>query len=86
LSILIVDVGKYAFILRSNRIGMRYVSHNFTFRQRVDDKLKDLQEGIQKFNWKEEVLELKKERIKLQTRYKNVVQGSFKKRYDFDLD
>ena len=52
---------------------MRYVSHNFTFRQRVDDKLKDLQEGIQKFNWKEEVLELKKERIKLQTRYKNVV-------------
>ena len=60
MSILIVNAGKYAFILRSNRIGMRYVSHNLTDGQRVDKKLKDLPEGIQKFNWKEEVLELKR--------------------------
>jgi hypothetical protein len=46
LSILIVDAEKYAFILRSNRIGMSYVSHNLIYEQRVDKKLKDLQECL----------------------------------------
>jgi hypothetical protein len=46
LSILIVAAEKYAFILRSNRIGMRYVSNNLTSGQRVDKKLKDLQECL----------------------------------------
>ena len=60
MSILIVDAEKYAFTLRSNRICMSYVSHNLIYGERVGKKLKDLQEGVQKFNQKEEFLELKK--------------------------